>query len=59
MNVADHLRLRQREQVAVVQQILGRVLEALPADIRFRHPVGADGGAHRSINDGDALSRIF
>ena len=55
MDVADHLRLRQREEVAVVQQVLLRVLEALPADVGFRHPVGADGRAHRSIDDGDAV----
>ena len=54
MNVADQLRLRQREQVAVVQQVLLRVLEALPANVRLFHPVGADGRPRRSINDGDA-----
>ena len=54
MDVADHLRLRQREQVAVVQQVLLRVLEALSADVRFRHAVGADGRAHRSVDDGDS-----
>ena len=60
MDVADHLRLRQREEVAVVQQVLRRVLEALAADVRFRHAVGADGRAHRSIDDGDAaLEDLF
>ena len=64
MDVADHLRLRQREQVAVVQQVLVRVLEALAADVGFLHAVGADGRAHRAIDDGDAaledlLQRMF
>ena len=56
MDVADHLRLREREEVAVVQQVLLRVLEALAADVRLGHPVGADGRAHRAVDDGDALS---
>ena len=55
VDVADHLRLRQREEVAVVQQILLRVLEALAADVRLRHAVGADGRPHRAVDDGDAL----
>src|ERR1700733_13086059 len=60
MDVADHLRPRQGEEVAVVQQILLRVLEAFPADVRFRHAVGADRGAHRTIDDGDStLEYLF
>ena len=55
MDVADHRRLGQREEIAVVQQVLLRVLEALAADVGFRHPVGADGRAHRAVDDGDAL----
>ena len=55
MDVADHLRLGQREEVAVVQQVLRRVLEALSTDVRFRHAVGADRRAHRSVDDGDAI----
>ena len=53
MDVADHLRLSQGEQVAVVQQVLRRVLESLAADVRFLHAVGADRRAHRAIDDGD------
>ena len=55
VDVADHLRLRQREEIAVVEQILLRVLEALAADVRLRHAVGADGRAHRAVDDGDAF----
>ena len=55
MDVADHLRLGEREEVAVVEQVLGRVLEALAADVGFRHAVGADGGAHGAVDDGDAV----
>ena len=55
MNVANHLRLRQRKQVAVVQQVFFRVLEMpLPANVRLLHPVVADGRPRRSIDDGDA-----
>ena len=54
MDVTDHIRLSQGEEIAVVQQILRRVLEALSTDIRFRLSVGADRRAHRSIDDGDS-----
>src|SRR5580692_5165239 len=60
MNVANHFWLSQREEVAVVQQALGRILKALPADVRFRHPISADGRAHRSIDDGNpTLEDLF
>ena len=55
MDVADHLRLGEREEVAVVEQILGGVLEAIAANIGFGHAVGADGGAHGAVDDGDAV----
>ena len=55
VDVADHRRLRQREEIAVVQQVLLRILEALAADVGFLHPVGADRRAHRAVDDGDAL----
>src|SRR3981081_3542026 len=55
MDVADHLRLRKGEEVAVVQQILGCALEAFAADVGFLHAVGADGRAHRSVDDGDSI----
>jgi hypothetical protein len=60
MDVTDHLRLRQREEVTVVQQALRRILETLPADVRFRHAISADRRAHRSVNDGNAtLEDLF
>ncbi len=55
MNIADHLWLRQREKVPVVQQILFRIFEAIPTDVGFLHAVGTNGGTHRSINDGDTI----
>ena len=55
VDVTDHIGLGQREQIAVVEQVFRRILEALPADVRFRHAIGADGGAHRSVNDGDTV----
>src|ERR1700730_14362597 len=54
MDVTDHIRLSQGEEVTIVQQILRRVLEALPADVSFRHAIGADRRAHRPIDDGDS-----
>ncbi len=53
MNIANQLRPRQRKQVPVVQQILLRILEPLPANIRFLHSIVADRRPRRSINDGD------
>jgi hypothetical protein len=55
VDVADHVRLREREDVAVVEQVLGRVLEPLAANVCLGHPVRADGRAHRAVDDGDAL----
>ena len=55
MDVAYHFWLRQREQVTIVQKALRRVLESLPSDIRFRHAIGTDSRAHRSIDDSDSI----
>ena len=55
VDVADHLRLREREEVAVVQQVLLGVGKAAPADVRLLHVVGANRRAHRAVDDGDAL----
>ncbi len=57
MNVANQLRLRQRKQIAVVEQVFLRVLESLAANLRLFHPVGADGRPRRAIDDGDAASQ--
>jgi hypothetical protein len=59
MDIADHVRLREREQVSIVQEVLLRVFEAIPTDICFRHPIGTDCRAHRSINDGDSILEDF
>jgi hypothetical protein len=55
MDVANHFWLRQREQVTIVQKALRRVLESLPSDVRFRHPIGADRRAHGSVDDSDSI----
>ncbi len=55
MDVADHRRLGQREEIAVVEQILGGVPEAIAADVRLGHPVGANRRAHRAVDDRDAM----
>ncbi len=60
VDVTDHLWLRQGEKVTVVQQALRRVLEPLSADVRFRHAIGADCSAHRSVDDGNStLENLF
>jgi hypothetical protein len=55
MDIADHLWLGQHKKIAVVQQPLGRVFKSLAAYIRLRHAVGADGRAHRAVDDGNAV----
>src|SRR5205085_2470029 len=55
VDVADDLRLGQREEVAVVEQILLRVAKAIATDVRLAHPISADGGAHRAVDDRDPL----
>ena len=60
MDVTNHVRLGQGEEVSVVQQVLFRIFEARASDVRFLHAVGADGGAHGSIDDGDScLQDLF
>src|SRR6202048_5033338 len=54
MDVTDHIRLSQGEEVAIVPQILRRVLEVFPAAVSFRHAISADRRAHRPIDDGDS-----
>jgi len=56
VDVADHLGLREREQIAVVEQVLAGVGEALAADVGLGHPVAADGGAHGAVDDDDAFA---
>ena len=55
VDVHDHLRLGEGEEVAVVEEILGGVLEAVAAHVGFGHAVGANGRAHRAVDDGDAF----
>jgi hypothetical protein len=54
VDVADHVGLGDGEEVAVVEEVFGGVFEALSADVGLGHAVGADGGAHGSVDDGDA-----
>ena len=50
----DHGGLGEGEEVTVVEQVLGGVAEARAADVGLGHAVGADGGAHGAVDDGDA-----
>ena len=56
MNVADASRLRERVEVAVVLQVLLGILEPFAANLRLGQSVGADGRAHRAVNDDDAFA---
>lgn len=54
VNVADHLGLGEREEVTVVEEILFGILEAFSPDVGLFHAIGADGGTHGAVDDGDA-----
>ena len=57
VDVANRARLRQGIEVAIVLQILLGILEPLAPDLCLAQPVGADGGAHRAVNDDDAFAQ--
>jgi hypothetical protein len=59
VDVADHIRLSERVEVAVVLQVLFRVLETFAADVLLAEAVSADGGAHGAINDDNAFAERF
>jgi hypothetical protein len=46
--------LGEGEEVAVVEEIFAGIAKAAAADILFFHSVGADGGPHGAVNNGDA-----
>ncbi len=54
VDLANHLRTRQREEVVVAPQFARGVEEALAAEIRLREPVALDGRAHRAVQYEDA-----
>src|SRR6185369_528704 len=55
VNVADHVGPRQAEQLAVVLQVLGVILEALPAIVALGQPEALDHRAHGAVENRDAL----
>ena len=56
MDVADRAGLRERIKVAVVLEILFRILEPLAANLGLAQSVGADSRAHRAVKDDDAFA---
>ncbi len=55
VDLADHLRAREHEQVVVAFQVLRPVAEALAAVIRLAELVGLDDGAHGPVEHEDSL----
>src|SRR6185369_8666982 len=55
VDVADHVGPRQAEQLAVVFQVLGVILEALPAVVALGQPEPLDHRAHCAVENRDAL----
>ena len=56
MDVANFRRPRERVDIAVILQILGRILEPRSAGILFVQLITADRRAHGPIHDRDAFS---
>jgi hypothetical protein len=55
--LADHRRLRQRQQIVVALQIARPVVEALTAIRRLIGRIGLDHGAHGAVEHQDALAQ--
>ena len=56
MNFADHFRPGQQQQIVVAFQIAAEIGEARAAIIGFGQAVTLDHGAHRPIQNQDALA---
>lgn len=56
VDVGDDIGAGEREDVAIVQEVLVVVLEAVAAGVGLLQFVAADGGSHGSIEDHDALA---
>jgi len=54
MDLADHVRPRQDQQVVVALEIVPMIPESLAAEIRFRQPIPLDHRPHRAIEEEDA-----
>ena len=57
MNVCNHIGPCQRQQIAIIQQVLVRILKALAANVRLRQAIAANRGAHRAIEHENAIFR--
>ncbi len=59
MDVAHGVGLGEDQEIVVALQIVGVVLETVPAEIRLRELAVLDLGAHRAVEHEDALGRGF
>ena len=55
VDVTDDIGARQGEDVTIVEQVFGGILEAFPPGIILGEAIAADGGAHGSIEHEDTL----
>jgi hypothetical protein len=55
VDVADHVRARQAQQLVVALHVLVKVFEALAPVLRLAELEALDHGAHGAVQDGDAL----
>ena len=59
MDVADDIGAGDGEDVAVVEDVLVVVGKAGASGVAFFESVGADGGAHRAVQDEDSFGEGF
>lgn len=59
MDIANGRRLRERVKVAVVLQIFLGIRKPLTTNFLLTQPIGADGRAHRSVNNDNAFLDRF
>jgi hypothetical protein len=56
MNAADHVRLRQHEDVVVPAQVTWMIGKSPAAKIRFAQPLTLDHRTHRAVQEQEALT---
>jgi hypothetical protein len=57
MDGLNNLGLREAEQVVVPLEVLRRILKPLPAESSLVQRVGLDHGAHRAVENDNALAQ--
>ncbi len=59
MDLSDHMRARECEQIPRAHERVGMILEALPAVIFFGKAIGLDHRAHAAVEDQHASGQLL